>query len=598
METIKERLAALRQRMKEEKITAYMIPTEDFHASEYVGDYFKCRKYITGFTGSAGTAVIMQDMAGLWTDGRYFIQAAAELKGSTIDLYKMGEPDVPAVHEFLRDTLKEGDVLAFDGRTVGAGEYAKFSEELSEKGVSIRSDIDLIGDIWKERPALSCEPVMELALTYAGKSRGDKLKDVREVMKTKKADLFLLSSLDDIAWLLNIRGGDVECNPVVLSYLLMDMDEVLLFASEKAFPEEVKKSLKEDKVRILPYEEVYERVRAISDGKRVLLCRDRLNSLLARSLSEGVTVLDEDNPTFLMKAVKNPVEMENVRKAHIKDAAAVIRFIYWLKQNAGKPGITELTAEEKLYEYRSSQENFIGNSFSPIISYGSHAAVVHYSATKETDVPIGRKGMVLCDTGGQYLEGTTDITRTVVTGELSEDEKLYFTEVLRGHIGLARAVFRYGCTGQNLDYLAREPLWRMGKDYNHGTGHGVGYFLNVHEGPNGFRWKSVPERRDCAVFEEGMVTSDEPGYYEEGRFGIRHESLLLCRERECTETARFMCFEELTLVPFDLEGIMPERMTEEEKEFLNEYHKRVYETIAPLLPGEEKEWLLQATRAI
>ncbi len=598
MTSIKQRLAALRQRMKEENIAAYMVPTEDFHASEYVGDFFKCRKYVTGFTGSAGTAVIMQDMAGLWTDGRYFIQAAAQLEGSGIQLFKMGEPGVPTVHAFLQDSLKDGDILGFDGRTVGAGEYRILCKELSAIGASIRGDLDLVGDIWEDRPALSCEPVMELGISYAGKSRSDKLKEVRSIMEEKKADLFLLSSLDDIAWLLNIRGGDVECNPVLLSYLLMDMDEVLLFANEKAFSEDVRKSLLDDGVRILPYDDVYERVRDIPAGRRVLLCRAKLNSLLDLNLPEGADVLDEDNPTLLMKAVKNPVEADNVRKAHIKDAAAVIRFIYWLKQNAGKPGVTELSAEEKLYEFRSEQEHFMGNSFSPIISYGPHAAIVHYSATEETDVPIERKGMVLCDTGGQYLEGTTDITRTVVTGELTEEEKIYFTEVLRGHINLARAVFRYGCTGQNLDYLAREPLWKMGKDYNHGTGHGVGYFLNVHEGPNGFRWKSVPERRDSAVFEEGMITSDEPGYYEEGKFGIRHESLLLCKTQTENDTARFMCFEELTLVPFDLEGILPERMTKEEKEFLNDYHKRVYDTISPLLPEEEKAWLKEAARSL
>lgn len=668
---IQERLAALRALMTEKGIDAYLIPTDDFHSSEYVGDYFKCRKYITGFTGSAGTAVVMKDMAGLWTDGRYFIQAEQQLAGSTVTLFKMGEPDVPTVHEFLEQNLTEGQCLGFDGRTVGAKEADELAEKLSGTGkvpgsvltdaasgktkkVSIVCDVDLVGEIWTDRSALSCEKVSELDVKWTGKSRADKLADVRKVMKEKEADVFLLTCLDDIAWLLNIRGGDIECNPVVLSYLAMTQQEVLLFANEKAFPDTVREALEADGVALRPYDDVYKYAAGLSvkscaddfsdqkeagnlfgevsgdkkDGNSkencscekellqesagsfmesdnpaarelsVLLCRKKVNSRLVSSIPKNVRIIDEENPTLLPKAIKNPVEVENERIAHIKDGVAVTKFIYWLKKNVGKIPMTELSTADYLNGLRAQQENFMGNSFEPIISVGPHAAINHYSATPETDVPIEAKGLLLADTGGQYLEGTTDITRTIVLGPVTEEQKKYFTAVLRGMLNLAGAKFLYGCSGLNLDYLARGPLWELGRDFNHGTGHGVGYYLNVHEGPNGFRWKIVPERSDSAVLEEGMITSDEPGYYVAGAYGIRHENLILCKKAEKTDFGQFMCFETLTMVPFDLDGIVPEQMTVREREMLNAYHAQVYEKISPYLGEEERVWLKEATRKI
>lgn len=595
---IPARLEALRALMKETGIDAYLIPTDDFHASEYVGDYFKCRKYMTGFTGSAGTAVVMQDMAGLWTDGRYFIQAEQQLQGSTVTLFKIGQPEVPSVHEFLRKNLKEGQCLGFDGRTVSAQEADELRKMLSKNGVTISCEEDLVGRIWEDRPALSCEPVKELDVKWTGKSRADKCTEIRAAMKGKGADIFVLTCLDDIVWLLNIRGGDVPCNPVVLSYLAMTEKEVLLFANEKAFPEEVKAALAADGVRIFPYNDIYSWISEVEDGRTVLFCKKKVNSRLAASVPVGVKVLDEENLTLLPKAIKNPVEVENEKIAHIRDGVAVTQFIYWLKKNVGRMPITEISAGEYLNKLRAQQENSMGNSFDPIISYGPHAAMNHYSATPETDVPIEPHGLLLADTGGQYLEGTTDVTRTIVMGPTTDEQKRMFTAVLRGTLNLAAAKFRYGCRGLNLDYLARGPLWELGLDFNHGTGHGVGYYLNVHEGPNGFRWRVVPERNDSAVFEEGMITSDEPGYYVEGEYGIRHENLIVCKKAEETSFGQFMCFEHLTMVPFDLDAVVPEQMSERERGLLNSYHAEVYAKISPYLDEEERAWLGEATRAI
>lgn len=583
--------------MKEKKIDAYLVATDDFHGSEYVGDYFKCRKYITGFTGSAGTAIITQDMAGLWTDGRYFIQAADQLRDTTIELFKSGEPGVPTVHQFLNDKLEEGMCLGFDGRTVSAREAEELQELLQEKHITFSVNDDLIGEIWEDRPVLSCEPVMELDVRWTGKSRADKIAEIREQMKAKEADTFILTSLDDIAWLLNIRGNDIHCCPVVLSYLVMMENELRLYANAAAFSEEIRSNLEADGVKIYPYDDVYSYVQTISSDKKVLLSRANVNSRLVSNIPSEVTILDEPNLTLLPKAVKNKTEMENERIAHIKDGIAVTKFIHWLKKNVTRTTITELSAAEKLYQFRSEQEHFLGDSFDPIIAYGTHAAIVHYSATEATDIPLEARGMVLADTGGHYLEGTTDITRTIVLGPVTAKEKKFFTAVLRGNLNLAAAKFKYGCTGLNLDYLARGPLWELGEDYNHGTGHGVGYLLNVHEGPNSFRWKNLPGN-PAPVLEEGMITSDEPGYYLENEFGIRHENLVLCKKAEKTSFGQFMCFEPLTMVPFDLEGINPEEMTERERKLLNDYHQKVYTTISPYLDEEEKEWLKQATREI
>ena len=595
--TVPERLTALRSLMQEQNIDAYLVPTDDFHNSEYVGDYFKCRKFITGFTGSAGTAVITRDSAYLWTDGRYFIQAAAQLEGSGVELMKMGEEGVPTISEFLLSNLTEGQALGFDGRTMNAQSTELLCRRLKKKGVSVKEDLDLVGDVWTDRPALSCEPVYTLPIEYAGKSRTDKIADVRTAMKENGAEYFLLTSLDDIAWLLNIRGNDVACNPVVLSYLAMTADETILFAQKAAFSEEVLAELTADGITLRPYNDIYAYASEIHPGYTVLLDSGSVNFALKNCLQNNVWVCDEANPTLLPKACKNPVEVEHMRQAHIKDGVAVTRFVRWLKENVAKETITEMSAAVQLEKFRGMGENYKGPSFEPIISYGTHAAIVHYSATEETDIALKPEGSVLCDTGGQYLEGTTDITRTVVLGPVSQKEKEFFTRVLRGNLNLANCKFLYGMRGTSLDYVAREPLWEVGENYNHGTGHGVGFLLNVHEGPQNIRWKTREGQRD-AVLEEGMITSNEPGIYFEGEFGIRHENLILCKKAEKNGNGQFMEFETITMVPWDLDGIIPEMLSEKEKALLNDYHKTVYETISPFMDEEEKEWLKNATRAI
>lgn len=604
--SVPERLEALRQKMEENGIDAYLVPTDDFHGSEYVGDYFKCRMFLTGFTGSAGTALVTMDGAWLWTDGRYFLQAQEELKDSTVSLMKAGEDGVPTIEQFVAERLGEGDVLGFDGRCMTAGKGDRFERILKKNGAGVMvskngSPLDLAGEIWKDRPALSCEKVWSLDIGYSGKTRTDKLKELRASMEEKKCGYHILTSIDDIAWLLNLRGSDIACNPVFLSYLIVTPDNVLLFAQAEAFDEEIIRSLEDDGVFLKGYNDIYSYVNAIPEKTRVLLDSSLVNYTIWTSLGHLIRV-DSQNPTMLAKAVKNPVEMRHMREAHIKDGVAVTRFMYWLKKrmasyDPAEPE-TELSAADRLLEFRREQDHFLDLSFETISAYGPHGAVIHYSPTPDTDIPLEAKSFLLVDSGGQYLEGTTDITRTFACGPLTEEEKEYYTRVLKGNLNLASAVFRYGATGTTFDYLARSPLWEIGKDYNHGTGHGVGFLLNVHEAPNSFSYKPMQGRRTPCVFEEGMVTSDEPGFYLEGRFGVRCENLLLCVEAEKNEYGRFMKFETLTMVPWDLDAVVPDLLSEKEKSLLNEYHAQVWENISPYLEGDEKEWLKEAVRAI
>lgn len=601
--TVTQRLAALRALMKQRGIDAFLVSTSDPHCSEYVGDHFKCRKYLTGFTGSAGTALVTDSFAGLWTDGRYFIQAENELAGSGFTLMKMGQEGVPTIEAYILEHLKEGDTLGFDGRTITARYRDRLRNLLSDKQIRINPSLDLVGELWEDRPALSCEKAWELDTIYAGYPRSKKIAQMRKAMADRMADYLLLSSLEDICWLLNIRGNDVACTPVVLSYLVLSQSRVRLFIQEGAVDAELKESLRKDGVELLPYESIYEFVGHCPAGARYWLDYTSVNLTLRNAVCRDAVLLDRPNPTLLAKAMKNSIEVANMKKAHIKDGVAVTKFIFWLKNavNASAEGgekVTELSAARRLEEFRREGKNYLGPSFGSIIAYGPHAALAHYSATPESEAVLAPKGLVLTDTGGNYLEGSTDITRTIILGPVTEEIKKYFTLVLKGHLNLAAAKFLYGCNGQNLDCLARQPLWAVGEDFNHGTGHGVGYLLSVHEGPNGFRWKAVPERNDRCVFEEGMITSDEPGYYREGAFGIRHENLLVCRKAEKNENGQFMEFEPLTLVPFDLDGIDPALMNEEEKARLNAYHQTVYEKIAPHLNDAEKAWLKKATRAI
>ena len=595
---IPERLTALREEMKRRSIDIYVVPTADFHESEYVGEHFKARKFITGFTGSAGTAVITLKEAGLWTDGRYFVQAEKQLEGSTVTLYRMAEEGVPAVEDFVKDKLPQGGCIGFDGRTVNGAWGEKFAAIAEEKGGSLSVGEDLIDLIWTDRPELSRAPLFILEEKYSGKSTAEKIKDVRAKMAEEGADVHILTSLCDIAWLLNIRGGDIQSVPVVLSYLVLTRDQCIWFLQEEVVDDTIRAYLKENHIETRPYDDIYTYVPAIPESAVVLMNKSGVNYRICNELNKNIQVINKPNPTELMKAVKNPVEVDNIRLAHVKDGVAVTKFMYWLKTNIGKIPMTEISASDYLEARRREQENFIDLSFTTISAYGANAAMMHYSATPESNTGLKPEGFLLVDSGGHYYEGTTDITRTFVLGPISDEMKQHFTAVCRSNMKLANAKFLYGACGLNLDILARGPLWDMGIDYKCGTGHGVGYILNVHEGPNGFRWKIVPERHDSGVLEEGMITTDEPGVYLEGKYGIRTENELVCRKAEKNEYGQFMEFENITYAPIDLDGIDPEQMSPREKQMLNDYHKKVYEVLSPYMTEEENEWLKKYTRAI
>ena len=592
---MREELCRLRGRMQEESVDAYLIMTDDFHGSEYVGDYFKSREYISGFTGSAGTLLVRKDCAGLWTDGRYFLQAETQLAGSGITLFRSGQPGVPDLEDYLAEQLADGQTLGFDGRCVMAGYARKLRERLEQKGVRIRNDLDLVGDIWPDRPALPKEPVWPLAERYAGIGVKDKLAEVRQILHKKKADWFLLASLEDICWLLNVRGNDVACTPVVLSYLMMSRDQVFWYVQRKAVPEPVQADLQEAGVVLREYGQIYEDVSRLPGGVRLLCDENHVNDALISRIAPDVVVVDGENPTLLLKAVKNPVEVANEKAAHIKDGIAVTRFIYWLKTRVGREEITEMNAASRLEMFRREQEDYLEPSFYPILAYGPHGAIVHYSADETSDVPLEPEGFLLADTGGHYMEGTTDITRTIALGPLTEEQKEMYTTVLKAHIRLADAVFLQGAAGVSLDVLARTPLWERGLDYNHGTGHGVGYLLSVHEGPNSFRFRPSAVRGGDHVMKEGMITSDEPGIYLEGKFGVRLENLLVCAAKQTNSYGTFLGFEPLTMVPFDRDAILWDALSEKELRWLAAYHQKVYESLAPHLLEEERQWLRETT---
>lgn len=595
---IQERLQALREEMKKRNISVYVVPTSDYHESEYVGEHFKARQFITGFTGSAGTAVVTMTEAGLWTDGRYFVQAERQLAGSTVTLYRMGEEGVPRVDEFIEGQLKEGGCLGFDGRVIN-GSWGRKLQAISEKkGASMQVGEDLVDLIWKDRPALSKKPVFLLEETYTGRSASDKISALREAMKKEGANVHILTSLYDIAWLLNLRGGDIESVPVILSYLILTEQKCIWFLQEEVLDAAVGAYLKENGIETKPYNDIYDYVPSIPADASVLMNCDTVNYRICSSLNSSIMVVDRANPTELMKAVKNAVEISNTRQAHVKDGVAFTKFMYWLKTNIGRLPMTEISASDYLEARRREQEGFLELSFETICAYGPNAAMMHYAATPESDAPLKAEGLLLVDSGGHYFEGTTDITRTMALGPLTDEMRHHFTAVCRSNLNLANAKFLYGCTGMNLDILARGPLWELGIDYKCGTGHGVGYVLNVHEGPNGFRWRVVPERRDSGVLEEGMITTDEPGVYLEGKYGIRTENELVCRKAEKNEYGQFMEFENITYAPIDLDAIDPAQMTQRERGMLNDYHRMVFKTLSPYLTEEETEWLRRYTRAI
>ncbi len=593
---VTERVQRLRSLMAEKGIDAYVVPTADFHQSEYVGEHFKARKFITGFSGSYGTAVITKDDGGLWTDGRYFFQAENQLSGSGIRLMKMFVGDTPSITEYLQANIPEGGAVGFDGRVLSMGEGQEYEEALSAKNIRIHYSDDLIDAIWEDRPSLSKKSAFFLEEKYSGESSASKLARVRKAMAEKGADSHIIASLDDVCWLLNIRGDDVDFFPLLLSYAVVTMDKAELYVDGSKLDDRIREELSKNNVSIHPYNDIYEDIKSLSPDSTTMIDPMKMNYALYKNIP--CKIVEAANPTILMKAMKNDVELENVKEAHIKDGIAITKFMYWIKNRYDKEPITELSSAAKLTELRSAQEGYISDSFEPLCAFADHAAMMHYSPSEETDVQLKSGAFFLNDTGGGYYEGSTDITRTFVLGSVDQQMKKYFTAVVRAMMRLSRARFLYGCYGYNLDVLARGPIWDLDLDYQCGTGHGVGYLGNIHEAPTGFRWYVVPSKNEHHQLEEGMVITDEPGIYEDGQFGIRIENEFIVRKGTKNKYGQFMYFETVTFAPIDLDGIDPEEMSRDEREWLNNYHKDVYEKIGPHLTDEEREWLKRYTRAI
>lgn len=590
---IKERLMKLREEMNKEGMQAYIIPTSDFHETEYVSEYFAARKYMSGFTGSAGVLVVLLDKAGLWTDGRYFIQAANQLAGSGIDLMKQGQEDTPSIEEYIVTNLTQGSIIGFDGRVMNVNDANKYKQAFMMHDIKMVTDKDLVGRIWDDRPALPCTETFHYDEKYAGKSISEKLTQVREAMKGYNCRSHIVTKIDEIAWLYNLRAHDVPHFPVALAYTIIKENDAMIYIDASRLDEESKTLFAQNHIQVKDYEAIYEDVKTLEGP--VLVDGNFVNSKIVYTLNTEIVYAQD--PIVLLKAMKNEIELANTRNAHIKDGVACTKFMYWLMQNVNN-GISEMSAQEKLQELRKEQADYLEDSFNTICAYKEHAAMMHYSSNEETNVELKPEGMLLVDSGGQYLDGTTDITRTFVLGSITEEEKKWFTLALKGHIRLEKANFLYGCRGLNLDILARGPLWDLDMDYQCGTGHGVGHLSNVHEAPNGFRWKIVPERNDSCVLEEGMITSNEPGVYVEGEFGIRHENEMVVVKGNKNFYGQFMHFETLTFVPFDRKGIDKSLLSEDELAWLNDYHASVYEKISPFLTNEEAEWLKEACRPL
>lgn len=587
-----ERLEALRKVMKQKGIDYYIIPSGDAHQSEYVCEYYRGRAYMSGFTGSAGTLLVGMDKAILWTDGRYFIQALDELKGSGIEMFKMRIPGWPTLTEWLKENSKEGETLAFDGKVFSLSDYKEFKNLEEENKVKTKIEEDLLNEVWVERPNLPKEKTFLHEVKYCGKSAKEKLDEVREEMKKLGVKNYILASLDDIAWLYNIRGNDVKCNPVVLSYAIVKEDEAYLYVDKSKFTSNMEEELLKEGITLKEYDEIGEAIREL-EGK-TLVDPVKISAYLYECIENKKDIIEGSNITTKLKAIKNETELENLKICQVRDGVAMVRFMKWLKENVGKIEISEISASDKLEEFRSLGELFKGISFGTIAGHKEHGAMMHYSATPESNYVLEQKGFLLIDSGGQYLDGTTDITRTFVLGKLTEEEKKDYTLVLKGHIGLMKAKFLKGTTGSALDIKAREPLWNEGIDYKCGTGHGVGFFLNVHEGPQSI--SPVPNK---VALEPGMILTNEPGVYREGKYGIRTENtMVVVKDTYSEEFGEFYKFDTISLCPIDLAGLDISLLNEDEKAWLNNYHKKVYELLSPYLDEEEKEFLKNETRAI
>lgn len=587
---MKETLQNLRREMAQYGIDTYIVLSEDAHQSEYVAPYWRARAFVSGFTGSAGTLVVTRDKAALWTDGRYFLQGAAQLEGTGIDLMKSGEPGVPIWPDWVIGETPEKGVVGIDGRTLGAMEADALAKKFAPKNLTLKTD-DLADAIWPDRPALPEEPIFDLPARYTGETRAERIARLRRHMETLGADWYLVCSLESSAWLLNYRGNDVAHTPVAYAYTLIGKEETVFFIEETKVPEDLRKAFAADGIRLVSYHKVAEELAAV---KGALAYDPRLISvLLKRNIAPGVKQIEDREAPLLWRAVKTETERENIREAHRKDAAVMIRFTRWLKEEIQKRSFREDEAAAVLDEMRVNEPASLGPSFETIVGYEANGAIIHYAPEPGKGAPMYAKGFVLIDSGAQFLEGTTDITRTIALGELTDREKLVYTLVLKGHIALGKAVFREGLSGPKLDVLARTPLWEHGLDYKHGTGHGVGYVLSVHEGPH-----TINPSNNSVKLEAGMTVTDEPGYYEAGAFGVRTENMLLVKERSETEWGRFLEFETLTLVPYERGAIIRELLTADEIAWINAYYQRIREEIGPRLSGEDFAFLLRETEAL
>lgn len=598
---VKNRLSLLRAKMQEYGIDYYMMPTSDFHNSEYAADFFKAREYFTGFTGSNGTVLVSSDWAGLWTDGRYFIQAEKEIEGTGVTLYRMGNEGVPTLSEYLKDNIKKGQVLGFDGRVISTAIGLSLEKSLEDLDITFAYERDLADEVWTDRPALPCHKIYKLREELFGKSFKEKLADVRAKMSSYKCDSHFLSKLDDITWLTNLRGNDVECNPVALSYAFITMDEFHLFVQEEELTDDVRKYLSDNDVTVHGYHEVIDFLKNRNYTGNILVDKNNINYSTYRTLIKAAgkdKLVYNDNPTELMKAIKNDTEIRNIREVYLRDSAKLCEFMYWVKTNVGKIPMTEYSAAMKLDSMRAELPGFIELSFPTISAYGANAAMMHYEATETDYAEVKPEGMLLVDSGGTYEGGTTDVTRTMVLGPISDEIKKHYTGSCISMLHLADAKFLKGCTGRNLDILAREPLWAMDIDYKCGTGHGIGYMLNVHEGPHNIRWQYREGMKEYELV-PGMIVSDEPGVYKEGSHGIRLENIIEVVEGTKNSDGQFLKFNFLTYAPIDLEAIDTQYMQQYDIDLLNAYHKAVFEKVSPLIKDQAiVDWLKEQTRPI
>ena len=591
-QSIKERIHALRMTFRPNNIKAFIIPSTDPHLSEYVAPYWMSREWISGFTGSAGTAVILMDKAGLWTHYRYLLQAEKELEGSGITLYKEMLPETPSITKFLCQNLKPGESVSIDGKMFSVQQVEQMKEDLAPYQLQVNLFGDPLKNIWKDRPSMPDAPAFIYDVKYAGKSCGEKVAAIRTELKKKGIFALFLSSLDEIAWTLNLRGSDVHCNPVIVSYLLVTQDEVVYFISPEKITQEVNEYLQEQQVSLRKYDEAESFLNSFT-GENILIDPKKTNYAIYSAINPACKVVRGESPVTLLKAIRNEQEIAGIHHAMQRDGVALVKFLKWLEASVLSGKETELSVDRKLHEFRAAQPLYMGESFDTIAGYKEHGAIVHYSATEESDVTLQSKGFLLLDSGAQYLDGTTDITRTIALGELTEEEKTDYTLILKGHIALAMAKFPAGTRGAQLDVLARMPIWSHGMNFLHGTGHGVGHFLSVHEGPQSIRMNENP-----IVLQPGMVTSNEPGVYKAGSHGIRTENLtLVCKDKEGM-FGEYFKFETITLCPICKKGIIKEMLTAEEVKWFNDYHRTVYEKLSPSLNEEEKKWLLEATKAI